>query len=116
VLDLLSHGGAVFLGQFLGGLHCLGGLLGGVLILGLGGLLVVLNLGGLLGGVLVLRVDRYSLPGLSLSEMLFFLCLAAWVTLGGDGVLDSGGGNGGDLGLPLVVGSMVSPWHAVTSV
>ena len=101
MLDLLSHGGAVFLGQFLGGVHSLGGLLGGVLILGLGGLLVVLDLGGLLGGVLVLRVDRYSLPGLSLSEMLFFLCLAAWVTLGGDGVLDSGGGNGEDLGLPL---------------
>ena len=101
MLDLLSHGGAVFLGQFLGGVHSLGGLLGGVLILGLGGLLVVLDLGGLLGGVLVLRVDGFTLPGLSLSEMLFFLCLAAWVTLGGVGVLDSGGGNGGDLGLPL---------------
>ena len=80
VLAELNHGGAVTLGQFLGG---------------------VLRLGGLLGGVLILQVEELNLPGLSLSEKLFFLRLVTWTTLGGDGVLESGD-SVGDLGLPLL--------------
>ena len=74
----LNLGGAITLGQSLGG---------------------VLHLGGLLGGVLTLQVGGFTLPGLSLFEKLFFLSLVACVTLGGDGVLDSGDG-AGDLALP----------------
>ena len=65
----LDLGGAFTLGQSLGG---------------------VLHLAGLLGGVLTLQVGGHTLPGLSLYEKLFFLSLVTWMTLGEDGVLDSG--------------------------
>jgi hypothetical protein len=80
VLAELNLGGAITLGQSLGG---------------------VLHLGGLLGGVLTLQVGGFTLPGLSLCEKLFLLSLVTWMTLGGDGVLDSGDG-AGDLALPVL--------------
>ncbi len=80
MLAELNLGGAFTLGQSLGR---------------------VLHLAGLLGGVLTLQVGGFTLPGLSLCEKLFFLSLVTWMTLGGDGVLDSGDGTG-DLCLPLL--------------
>ena len=76
----LNLGGALTLGQSLGG---------------------VLHLVGLLEGVLILHVGGLSLPGVSLYEKLFLLSLVTWMTLGGDGVLDSGDG-AGDLALPVL--------------
>ena len=80
------------IGQVLGELN-LGAVLNLLGELSLGG---DLHLGGLsfLGGVLILHLGETSLLGGPLSGELFLLSLTTWITLGGEGLLDSHEGAG----------------------